>query len=406
MAQLSRGTSGMTRQWVATGVVTAALVGVITAVSVTVPRDGVSVAASGASGISVTATDNSCAADVRPTTTGPAVFTVHNASQWPQEVYLVKLPEKGSVARTIVLGPGNEVALRAILGPGKYGFQCLQSGHLVSSSPAFDVTGPTPANVTPAIAQASTGELQQANGLYIKYVQHVLANLQGQAATLQKSLASGDTARAKADLLTAQQSWARVGAAYDSFGDLGQAIAGSSDASVAPEKDPGFSGLGRIEYGLYHGEAPQSLAGMAEAVQSDVTDLARQAPTLALAKGSLGLRAHEILEDSLRDRLSGQDDQGSGMAFAITLADVDATRTAVGDLQAVLDARKPGLVTTINAELDSVAKALETMHSNDGWTRISDSTLAQRQPINSSVSAVLETLAQVPQLLVLPQGSE
>lgn len=404
MAQHFGGTSSLARQWLATGVVTAVLVGVIAAVSVTVPRD--TVAAPPAAGITVTATDNSCAADAQPTTTGPAVFTVHNGSRWPQEIYLVKLPEAGSVARTIVLGPGNEVALRAVLGPGKYGFQCLQSGQLTASSPAFDVTGSAPANITPAIAQASTGELQQANGLYIKYVQHVLGDLQGQAATLQRSLASGNTARAKAELLTAQQSWARVGAAYDSFGDLGQAIAGTADSSLDPAKDPGFTGLGRIEYGLYHGEQPQSLATLAAGVQSHVTDLTRQASTLALAKGSLGLRAHEILEDSLRDRLSGQDDQGSGMAFAITLADVDATRTAVGDLQAVLESRKPGLVATINTELDAVAKALETMHSNGTWTSFQDSTLAQRQPINAAVSAALETLAQIPQLLVLPQGSE
>jgi high-affinity iron transporter len=33
---------------------------------------------------------------------------------------------------------------------------------------------------------------------------------------------------------------------------------------------------------------------------------------------NLPIRAHEILEDALRDHLSGIDDQGSGAAFAQT----------------------------------------------------------------------------------------
>jgi len=406
MAQLSKGTSGMTRQWVATGVVTAALVGVITAVSVTVPRDGVSVAASGASGISVTATDNSCAADVRPTTTGPAVFTVHNRSQLPQEVYLVKEPEAGSVARTIVLGPDTAVSIHAVLGPGKYGFQCLRGGQLVASSPPFDVTGPTPASLTPAIAQASTGELIKADNLYLKYVGSVLDTLTTQTANLEQSLSSGNRAKAQTDLLTAQQSWASVGAAYNSFGDLGSAIVGSLDAAKPAAQDADFTGLGRIEYGLYHGEDVRSLAPLAAKLQTDVTTLSAEVPRLVLGKGTLGLRAHEILEDTLRDRLSGQDDEGSGMAFAIAVGDVTSTRAAVSALTTALEARKPGLVATINAELDSVDKALETMQSNGKWITFTDSTLAQRQPINASVSAALETLAQVPQLLALPQGNE
>ena len=396
----------LSRQWAATSVVAALTVALVVVVTASVRDQPTGAGGSAASGISVTSTDAQCATGTRGATTGPASFMVHNAGNTPQEIYLVKMPEGGSLARTIVLGPGTTVSLHAVLGPGSYAFQCLHSGVVTGTSKPFEAVGTVPANVTPAVLPASTGELQQANGLYLKYVQHVLTTLGGQAGSLQESLAAGNTDQAKAALLSAQQSWQQVGAAYDSFGELGDAIGGSRNASLAPGKDPGFTGLGRIEYGLFHGEDPQSLAHFAASIQKDAATLSNQVPTLTIAKGSLALRGHEILEDALRDRLSGQADHGSGMAFALTQADVQATRTVVSNLSRALEKRRPGQVASINSQLDVATTRLGAMEQNGRWTRLQDASAAQRRAINAAVSVALETLADIPQLLVLPQGSE
>ena len=124
------------------------------------------------------------------------------------------------------------------------------------------------------------------------------------------------------------------------------------------------------------------------------------------AKGSLALRAHEILEDALRDRLSGQSDHGSGMAFAQTLVDVQTTKVVVSNLSMALEKRRPGLVETINSQLDVASSRLSAMKQAGRWIRLQDASVGQRQSINAAVSAALETLADIPQLLVLPQGSE
>ena len=69
---------------------------------------------------------------------------------------------------------------------------------------------------------------------------------------------------------------------------------------------------------------------------------------------NLPIRAHEILEDALRDHLSGIDDQGGGAAFAETYADVQVTRAVLGYLAPLINARQPGLAGTITAELDTL----------------------------------------------------
>lgn len=391
------------REWVLTALTGTASVAVVAAVVAGIPQGEPS--AVGQQAPVVTVTDTACGGQLPEQPTGQLSFMVENKGSAPQEVYLVAMPQVGSVVRTIVLGPETSVPLSAVLGPGQYAFQCLLGGQEQGRSPAFSVAGPVPGDANPAIAQASTGELQKADNLYLKYVHHVLEQLDADLGTLSTSLASGDRARAQADWLVARSRWSLLGAAYGSFGDLGEAIAGGPDASLG-EADPDFKGLLRIEYGLWHGESPESLVALADGARADVAALSAQAPTLVVQKGSLPLRAHEILEDTLRDQLSGQADEGAGMALAITAADVAATRTVVSNLAASLEARRPGFTDQVTASLDAVDAALAPLHDGANWTKLQDASPAQRRNVNAAVSAALELLADIPQLLILPQGSE
>ncbi|MBP2411544.1 iron uptake system EfeUOB component EfeO/EfeM [Arthrobacter stackebrandtii] len=392
------------REWALTALACTASATLLAAVVAGIPQSQPS--AVGQAGVAtVTVTDTACGAQLPQQPTGLRSFVVENSGSAPQEVYLVAMPAVGSVVRTIVLGPGTSVPLSAVLGPGQYAFQCLLGGQEQGRSPEFTVAGPVPEGANPGIAETFTGELQKADNLYLKYVDHVLEQLDADLGTLSASLASGDRGRAQSDWLTARREWSLLGAAYGSFGDLGESIAGSPDASLGAA-DPNFKGLLRIEHGLWHGESPESLVPLADAARADVAALSAQAPTLVVQKGSLPLRAHEILEDTLRDQLSGQADQGAGMALAITASDVSVTRTVVTDLAASLDSRRPGFTDEVAAGLDAIDAALAPLHDGDSWTRLQDASPAQRRQVNAAVSAALEVLADIPQLLILPQGSE
>ncbi|MGO4384954.1 imelysin family protein [Specibacter sp. RAF43] len=398
------GPAALRREWIATGLavaVSAALIAGVSLTERTAPGPSMTSAAT-----TVTITDRACGSGVANRVTGPASFMVRNAATWPTEVYLVKLPEFGTLIRTVTLGPGSSVTFNATIGPGDYAFQCLQSGQLKGTSAPFVATGPVPANATPAVRQASTGELGQSNNLYLKHASRTLVLMLAHVRALTTALLASDVPTARRDWLLARQTWSGLGAAYGSFGEAGDAIEGVRDPASTPDRDTGFTGLGRIEYGLFNGQPAPSLALAARRLESDVASLAARLPTLAMVPGALSLRAHEILEDTLRDTLSGQDNHGAAMAFAITSADVAATRSTVADLATPLESRRPGLVAAINARLDAVDAQLTHLRRGDSWVALDRATTVERQHVNGAVSAALEVLADIPQLLALPQGSE
>ena len=116
----------------------------------------------------------------------------------------------------------------------------------------------------------------------------------------------------------------------------------------------------------------------------------------------LSLRAHEIIEDALRDHLSGIDDQGIGAAYAMTYADTQVDKTVLGYLAGLLSQRDPGLVATAGRQLSALDQALLATRANGQWQSLTAVSLDQRQHVNASIGALLETLASVPDLLEVP----
>lgn len=394
------------RQWIATSIAMAGSIALIAGVAISERSISAETVYSGAATSLVTITDKDCGSGLANRTAGFAAFTLNNSASWGTEVYLVKLPDSGTLFRTVILGPGSSTDQSAILGSGEYAFACIQGGKLHATSAAFTVSGTSPANATPAIAQASTGELQQSNILYLKHATNTLSTMGPQIQTLTGALKAGDRDAARTEWLTARQTWAGLGAAYGSFGDAGDSIEGVRNPAVEPDKDTEFTGLGRIELGLFSGQQLASLIPVAQQLEADVSALATTLPTLSMLPGALQLRAHEILEDTLRDTLSGQSNHGASMAFAIAAADVAATRSTVADLAVPLESRRPGFVALVNKSLDSADASLAPLRRGNTWLTMEQASPSQRRHVNATVSASLELLADVPQLLALPQGSE
>ena len=120
---------------------------------------------------------------------------------------------------------------------------------------------------------------------------------------------------------------------------------------------------------------------------------------------NLPIRAHEILEDALRDHLSGIDNRGGRAAFAQTYADVQVTRAILGYLAPLIDARQPGLVTTLTTELDRLDQALlatRAPQANGAWTALGAAPLSAREHVDAAIGAELESAASVPDLLEVP----
>jgi high-affinity iron transporter len=378
--------------------------GVIVAVPAIAAGSAIAAMPSAASAAStVTVTGTGCARDFTSARAGAQAISVRNSSSASGEVSLVNAA--GAIVGEIeVLGPATTAPLAVTLTAGTYTFKCFMSGKPVAmASSPVQVTGTAAQPAVIAVRPVTADGLTPANQQYQAYAATVLARLSAQVARIQGDLRRGDLAAARTGWLAAQLEWERVGASYNSFGDLGLAVDGLPDGVA----DKGFTGLHRLEYGLWNGQSARSLVPVADELAKNVAAVRKNLTSDDLTGDptNLPLRAHEILEDALRDHLSGIDDQGAGAAYAMTFADLQVTETVLAGLTPLISARQPGLVPRLRAQEAALNQALLATRPGTAWPPAAQVPLAARQAVNGSLGALLESLSSVPDLLeVRPAG--
>jgi high-affinity iron transporter len=385
---------------------------VVAGVLIVVPAlaAGVTIAAmppaAGNAADAVTVSKTECAPEFTSAQSGNQTFTVANNSGMAGEINLDNAA--GAVVGEIeTLGPGTTAPLSADLANGAYTFVCLMGSRSATSSQQVQVTaktatsGPAPVAVKPV----TPAELAPPNKLYQAYAAAQLKDLASEVAMIKTDLGKRDIAQAKTDWLAAQLDWERVGASYDSFGDLGLAVDGLPTGFVKGVNDPGFTGLHRLEYGLWHGQSAAELMSVTTVLAKNVATVRKDLTSDDLAGDptQLPLRVHEIIEDALRDHLSGIDDEGGNAAYAQTWADTQVDRAVLGYESALINDRDPGLVATARGELTALDTALLATKTSGGqWQSLTAVSLGQRQHVDAAIGALLETLAVVPDLLEVP----
>lgn len=352
---------------------------------------------------SLTVSAESCAPEWASAHTGTRSFGVTNKAGMSGEIRLVNA--QGGVAGELeTLGPGTTATIVATLSSAPYTFQCLWSNGKQVTSAAVTPTGNAVA--TPlAVKPATLAELTPPNHAYIAYARAQLGHVIARVENLRAALAAADLAAPREAWLAAQLAWERVGASYNSFGDPGVAIDGLPGGLPQGVADPQFTGLHRIEYGLFHGQSPPSLVPVADRLLRDLTALRGQIAEVASDPVDLTLRAHEILEDAQRDHLSGSDDQGGHAAYAMTWADLQATRTVWNELAAPIKARNAALFQQAQAAFERLDGALAAVRTGSAWLSPTQASVAQRAQINAALGDALEVAAQEPGLLEVPKGA-
>jgi len=372
-------------------------------------------AASSASVTTVTVTRTACAPDWTSAAAGTQTFTVDNSSGLPGEINLDDT-SGDIVAEIETIGPATSAQLTATLSNGTYVFKCFMGALPATASQPVQVTGGSSSAATSrsasspvssgpiAVKPVTVAELSGPDKEYEAYAAGQLTQLAQAVTRIQADLRGSDVAAAKADWLTAQLDWERVGASYDSFGNLGLAVDGLPDGIPGGVNSNDFTGLHRLEYGLWHGQSAASLLPVAATLASDVAIVQRKLTSDDLAGDptNLPIRAHEILEDALRDHLSGIDDQGGGAAYAETYADLQVTEAVLGYLTPLLNARQPGMPAIAGGQLAILKQALLATQVNGQWESLTTASISAREQVDSAIGAALETLSAVPDLLEVP----
>jgi high-affinity iron transporter len=377
-------------------------------------------AASAAAGVqrrSVTVTDGSCARGWVGPSAGRTIFTVRDVaahdSFFVQLVDAVGVPasptqvtrEGAAYGRVFgqlsLVAPGTEVPLDAVLPPGRYFFRCLDSNGNTYSSRVEHVGGVVSGAVL-SYKPVTANQLAFAMQAYRDEIGPILARLGVDTDRLAAAVRGGKLAAARALWLPAHLDYARLGVAYGTFGELDTEIDGRPFGLEDGVRDSQFRGFLRLEYGLWHGQPTAELVPIAAGLDRAVHALLRETASPAAmvwANTDLPLRAHEILENTLRFELTGGTNEGSGTNLATAWANAEGTMLALDALAPLLRTRDTVLLSASLSQAARLAAAFKAYDGPRGWRPVASLTTLERERLESAIGALLETLERVPEEL-------
>ncbi|MEU6341972.1 EfeM/EfeO family lipoprotein [Streptomyces sp. NPDC046977] len=326
--------------------------------------------------------------DARP---GLQVFDLHNSSDVATEVYLEDAASKAVYGEVEDIGPGTTRSLTADIGKGAYAFQCVPDDGDAITGPTVRITS---GQGGPAAAPVSRQDLIPPSIAYQKWVAGGLDRVVRLTGDLRDAVDRGDLAGARKAWLPAHLEYERLGAAYDAFGDADGQINGTDAGLPGGVADPSFTGFHRIEYGLWHGRSAGSLRAPATALVAAVTALRDSWSQARMDPAQLGLRAHEILENTVQFELTGRTDYGSGSNLATARANLDGTREVLSRLRPLLATRYQELP-QLDHELDAAQDTLDGLAPDGEWIPLTRLTRAQREKVDAALDELVERLASV-----------
>ncbi|MET7732062.1 EfeM/EfeO family lipoprotein [Streptomyces sp. NPDC005402] len=376
---------------VTSGVVT---VGVLTTAGPGAGRERRAVASDGLPHTTIQVSAGGCGHGWTHPVAGRQVFDLRNTSGSPAEVYLTDATTGAVHGEVEGLGPGTTRPLQATLGNGSYAFRCLPDDADAVTGPTVRITGAGSVQSGPAAVPVTQQELIPPTLAYQKWIRARTVELARRTDVLRAAVDRGDLAAARPAWLPAHLVYERMGAAYGTFGDADAEINGTTAGLPGGVRDRGFAGFHRVEYGLWHGESASSLRGPADRLAETVHALRDGWPDQRMDPADVGLRAHEILENTVQFELTGRTDYGSGTNLATARANLDGTRTLLGHLRPLLRTRTTGL-TGIDAWMSRAQHTLDAFDHDGRWTPLAELTRAQREKVDADLSELVERLADV-----------
>jgi iron uptake system component EfeO len=392
------GQSGRRRPDLSTVGLTAVVVALIAAIAVVHANTPSSQPAAASSGPNLppntlTVSQSDCGGNWTEPKSGPQNLVIANVGGAPAEADLVNVANGQVLGEIEGLGINTSETMRVTLGPGAYALRCLIEDVDPIMGPTVHVTGSGTSN--PGVVPVTAADLLDPLKQYQAYVIAGVADLVTKTDALQAAVHGGNLDAARTAWLPAHLAYERLGAAYDAFGDYDGEINGTTAGLPDGVQDANFTGFHRVEYGLWHGESAAALTGPADALDGYVHGLRNDLPQMETAPLDIGLRAHEIMENTLQFEFTGKTDYGSGTNLATALANVQGDQEVVSVLRPLLTTRYPGL-----SQVDKWTSRLQTLlqaqqHLDGSWTPVSQLSSLNREQLNAALSELIEQLAPI-----------
>jgi iron uptake system component EfeO len=346
--------------------------------------------------VDVSVTD--CGSAWQPTRAGDQDLELHNADQNAGEVQVIgQGAHHGLVYADIEpFGPGTTVDLHLPLAAGQYALACLMEDQAPVTGPTRTITGPGAG--TPGVRILTQSQLVPATQRYEQWVRRHLAPLARDTHRLRRAVDHGDLANARGAWLAAHLDYQRLGAAYDAFGDLGDAIDGLPAGLPGGTTNKHWTGFHRVERDLWTHSSTADLRADVAALGGAVSQLPRELRSTQLDPLTLTLRAHEIAENALQVQLTGQDDFGSHSDLESVRAELVGTGVVLRALARPIEQRvaHPGRIrATLRHTLAVFTRAVRT----SGHVSVTRLPRAERERLDATLGLLTQQLAAIPATL-------
>jgi hypothetical protein len=234
---------------------------------------------------------------------------------------------------------------------------------------------------------------------YREYSERWIAHALAGALTLEHALTAGERTAAMAAWSATWSDYLHLGAVYlnGALEIANRAIDGTPGELPGGTSDPRFTGLHRIEMGLWSGEGLSSLTGLDVRLRHDLAKLRGVVEHAQITPLEYATRSHEIIEDAQRDLLSGMDVPWSRQGVLGTAAGLAATEEVFHTLEPLLSGREntEGEVRDELLMLHRVLASIRARH--DGrYPSLSQLGAYEHEQLNGYVAGALAALQEMP----------
>ena len=336
---------------------------------------------------------DTCAAQWHGGSAGRLTFALWNNSIQGVTVYLQDTSTSKVHLEVEDLGPGATRSASLTLPAGNYRFMCIPGEADPLTSEVKRVSGTTTLTTTPGVVAVTNNELEPALARYLRWIRGQLPALLADVQALDRDVRRGDLAAARVTWLRGHMRYETLGAAYGVFGDDDTDINALPSTTVPARRDRDLHGFHRIEALLWSGASASAIAPETKRLVTSVEHLRRDLRTPSMDTVDIGLRAHEILENSIEFELSGRSDAGSHTTLATVAANIVGTRRALAPIRHLLLLRDPELTRTY-AWLRRTKRYVDSFH-HGRWRALQSLDRAQRERLDADMSECLELLSRV-----------
>jgi len=219
-----------------------------------------------------------------------------------------------------------------------------------------------------------------------------------------QALADGTRAFTEAikagDLERAQELYAPTRLPYEAsepmaelFSDLDSAIDSRADDHEQAEKDPGFTGFHRLEYGLFAQQSTEGLAPYADKLMNDVLDLQKRVEGLTFPPEKVVGGAAALMEEVAATKVSGEEDRYSHTDLWDFQGNVDGARKIVELLRPLIAKEDEAFARKVDDNFDTVEAILAKYRKDDGFLTYDHVSDSDRRKLVGPVNTLAEDLS-------------